>query len=158
MPGTGWNSTGKIVAGSENSTGTNATQLAAPTGLAIDSSRTLYIADRDNNRVQKWLNGASSGTTVAGSASGVSGSTVQYLNVPRDVELDSSNNVYIPDAANHRVVFWPVGASSCIVVAGNGKHIHLFLSIFFSDLKCKTTNHIREKKILLYLIQKMLVE
>jgi hypothetical protein len=131
MPGTGWNSTGKTVAGSANSTGTGATQLAAPLGLAIDSSLTLYIADRSNNRVQKWLNGASSGTTVAGSASGVSGSTVNYLDIPRDVELDSSNNVYIPDASNHRVVFWPVGASSCTVVAGNGKHIHHFFINFF---------------------------
>jgi hypothetical protein len=125
MPGTGWNSTGETIAGSANSTGTGADQLGYPIGLAIDSNRTLYIADRTNNRVQKWLDGASNGTTVAGSASGVSGSTVNYLNVPRAVELDSSNNVYIPDAANHRVVFWPVGASSCTVVAGNGKHIHL---------------------------------
>jgi hypothetical protein len=129
MPGTGWNSTGKTVAGSANSAGTGAAQLADPTGLAIDSSRTLYIADRNNSRVQKWLNGASNGTTVAGSASGVSGSTVNYLDSPHEVELDSSNNVYIADTTNHRVVFWPVDASSCTVVAGNGKHIHLFLSI-----------------------------
>ncbi len=123
MPGTGWNSTGETIVGSA--------QLAAPSGLAIDSSLTLYIADRYNNRVLKWLNGASTVTTVAGSASGVSGSTVNYLSVPRDVELDSSDNVYIADAANHRVVFWPVGASSCTVIAGNGKHIHLFFINFF---------------------------
>lgn len=32
----------------------------------MDTDGTLYIADSGNHRVQKWLNGASNGTTVAG--------------------------------------------------------------------------------------------
>jgi hypothetical protein len=77
------------------------------------------------------LAGASSGTTVAGLANGTSGSTVYALNLPRDVELNSSSNVYLPDASNQRVVFWPVGSSSCTVVTGNGKDLRNFLSNFF---------------------------
>jgi hypothetical protein len=77
------------------------------------------------------LAGASSGTTVAGLANVTSGSTVYALNLPHDVELDSSSNVYLPAASNQRVVFWPVGSSSCTVVTGNGKDLRNFLSNFF---------------------------
>ncbi|CAF4705356.1 unnamed protein product [Rotaria sp. Silwood1] len=50
----------------------------------------------------------------------MSGSTMNYLHTPCDVELDSSSNVYIADSHNHRVVRWAMSSSSCTVVAGDG--------------------------------------
>lgn len=117
---TGWNTTAATIAGTTGTTGTTPTLFKSPYDIVLDTSRALYIVDRDNNRVQKWLNGASSGTTVAGSASGTSGTTVNYLNVPRAIALDLNNNAYIADATNHRVVLWNVSSSFCTVIAGTG--------------------------------------
>ena len=68
-----WNATGTTVAGVTSSAGTAMNQLDRPFSIALDSSNTLYIADQQNNRIQKWLSGASTGTTVAGQSSGTSG-------------------------------------------------------------------------------------
>ncbi|CAF0762279.1 unnamed protein product [Didymodactylos carnosus] len=134
-----WNSTGTTVAGMTGSAGASATQLSFPYGLTLDSSNALYIADRDNHRVQKWLTGASTGITVAGQSNGTSGLTLNYLSYPSDVEVDSSsagalNNqldtpygivhdwssaiLYITDQNNHRVMSYSSGASSGTLVAG----------------------------------------
>jgi hypothetical protein len=61
-----WNTTGLTIAGINGSPGINASQLHTPIDLASDSSNILYISEYMNNRVQKWLAGASSGTTIAG--------------------------------------------------------------------------------------------
>ena len=94
--------------------------LDDPTGLALDSSGDLYIADAGNNRVQEVA--ATTGTkwgvsmtaddiyTVAGSSSGSSGhtgdagaATSALLDGPHSLALDSSGDLYIADAANNRV-------------------------------------------------------
>lgn len=95
--------------------------LNHPFGVTLDSSNTLYIADRSNHRIQKWLSGASNGTTVAGKANGIPGATLNSLNQPGNVQLDSSDNMYITEIYNHRVLFWPNNASSGTLIAGNGK-------------------------------------
>ena len=92
-----------------------------PFGLAFDSSDSLYIVDISNNRVQKWLPGASNGTTVAGQESGAGGSNADFLNTPCGVVLDSSRNMYIADLSNARVQMWSNGATNGTTVAGTGK-------------------------------------
>ena len=47
------------VAGS-NGVGSNANQLNNPHDVAVDSSGNLYVADRDNHRIQKFASGSSS--------------------------------------------------------------------------------------------------
>jgi hypothetical protein len=116
-----WNSTGTTVAGAVTISGTAANRLNVAYGLALDSSNTLYIADNNNNRIQKWLSGASSGTTVGGQASGIPGTNLSYLQSPSAVAVDSSSNIYVTDSYNQRVQFWPNGASSGTTTAGTGK-------------------------------------
>jgi hypothetical protein len=89
--------------------------------VALGSSNTLYITDQPNQRVQRWLTGASSGTTVAGQSNAATGSTLNYLSYPSDLIVDSSGNLYIVDGGNSRVVYWPNGAPSGILVAGTGR-------------------------------------
>ncbi|CAF0990925.1 unnamed protein product [Adineta steineri] len=99
--------------------GSGMNQVNSPNGIYVDNNGTLYIADTKNHRIQKWLPGASSGTTVAG-LTGSSGSNLNQLNKPQSVVVDSIGNMYIADSHNYRVLKWPVGASQGIVVAGNG--------------------------------------
>ena len=81
-------------------------QLNFPTGIAVDKSGNLYIADGLNNRVRKVSGGVIS--TVAGNGTaGYTGdkgpATSAELNNPTGVALDSSGNLYIADSANNVV-------------------------------------------------------
>lgn len=98
------------------SSGVNANELNNPYGLALDSSNSLYIVDRQNNRVQKYVAGASTGSTVAGQASGTGGSTSSQLDEPEYIIVDSNSNIYITDSLNHRIQLWYNGTSSGLTV------------------------------------------
>ena len=107
------------IAGSSSGVyGQGASQLFYPGWATFDATGNLYIADASNSRVQKWSPGATSGVTVAGASSGVSGSDASHLNTPYSVYVDGSNNVYVADYNNNRIQKWAPGASSGTTVAG----------------------------------------
>ena len=56
-------SLGYIVSGG-NGKGNSSNQLNLPVELVVDSNETLYIGDFSNERIQKWLQGASDGKTI----------------------------------------------------------------------------------------------
>jgi hypothetical protein len=119
IPSLIWNATGITVGGSNAGlAGTAAALLNYPYGVALDSSKSLYIADHRNNRIQQWLANASYGITVAGLPNGTAGASLVALNEPVAIVFDSSDNMYFTDRNNARVVFWPKGASSGTTVAG----------------------------------------
>ncbi|CAF0857132.1 unnamed protein product [Adineta steineri] len=114
-----WNTTGITVAGASNgSGGTSANLLYEPYGTALGSFNSLYIADFNNNRIQKWMINESNGTTVAGLSNGTAGASSIALTLPVSVVLDSNDNMYFTDRDNHRVVYWANGASSGTTIAG----------------------------------------
>jgi trimeric autotransporter adhesin len=100
-----------------------AAMLKEPTGLAIDHSGNLYIADCDNNRIRK-VNPTGIITTVAGNGTfGYKGdggpATSALLNIPSRVALDSTGNLYVVDSQNYRIrKINPNGEITTI--AGNG--------------------------------------
>ncbi|CAM4838629.1 unnamed protein product [Rotaria magnacalcarata] len=120
-PSLRWNTTGITVAGVGGSPGNNSNQLNTPADVSVDFSNTLYIADYGNNRIQKWLNGASDGITIAGQASRISGSNATDLLHPGGVLVDLTGNIYIADTNNHRIQLWANGALSGVTIAGTGK-------------------------------------
>ncbi len=112
-----WNfdtNTSKVVAGISSVVGSDSTHLYNPFGIALDEqTNSLYIADRSNNRIQKYdMNGQYPSTTVAGWG---------QLNTPYGVQLDPSGvNMFIADTLNHRILLWLNGALQGRIIAGNG--------------------------------------
>jgi len=97
--------------------------LYLPSGVAVDASGNLYIADTANNRTRK-VTPAGVITTVAGNGtSGFSGdngpATSAGLNGPVGVAVDTGGNLYIADHGNDRIrKVTPAGVIT--TVAGNG--------------------------------------
>jgi sugar lactone lactonase YvrE len=77
-------------------------QLNSPWGVHVDINNTLYVVDRANHRVQKWLKGYSYGITVAGT-SGIIGTNSSLLSSPTAITFDTDYYMYIMDAGNNRV-------------------------------------------------------
>ena len=95
---------GSGTAGKADGTGI-AASFKFPSGLAADSSGTVYLADTDNQVVRK-ITTAGVVTTIAGtgslgSADGV-GTAASFYN-PKDVAVDPSGNLYVVDRNNHTI-------------------------------------------------------
>ncbi|GAB3960732.1 hypothetical protein GCM10028805_58610 [Spirosoma harenae] len=100
-----------------------AASLKKPTGVAVDGSGNLYIADSENHRIRKVAGGII--TTIVGSGtasfSGDGGlSTTATLNKPVSVTVDGSGNLYIADLENHRIRKVVISTGIITTVAGNG--------------------------------------
>ena len=100
-------------------------QLSSPTGIFIDSSNNfLYIADGGNYRIIRQslsvTTNAPSGTIVAGTNDTSGTSLNQFSTGLRYIYADSSQNLYVADTYNNRIMRWANGASSGTIVGGNG--------------------------------------
>ncbi|HEY6392207.1 MAG TPA: hypothetical protein VIX89_13060 [Bryobacteraceae bacterium] len=96
-------------------------QLAAPGGVAVDSSGNIFITDTDNYRIRKVSNGII--TTIAGiGLQGFSGDggppTSAQLNFPQGPSLDSAGNLYFVDFGDSRIR--RIAAGTITTVAGGG--------------------------------------
>lgn len=84
------------------SAGIGSSSFRYPTDLTFDSSGNIYVADNQNHRIQFFLSGQGSATTIAG-VTGVAGGNASLLRYPSALALDSSLNLYVTDTGNHRV-------------------------------------------------------
>ena len=116
-----WNSTGITIAGVSNVPGTDSMHFNVSTDLALDYQGTMFIADRYNHRIQKYVRGSMNGTTVAGFGNGTSGTLLDGLILPNHVIVDDEENLYISNPGNDQILYWPCNALSGVVVAGFGK-------------------------------------
>ena len=105
--------------------------LGESSGLAVDTSGNLYIAEYQYNRIRKVsLDGLM--TTIAGGQgagfSGDGGPAVKaQLNFPAAIVVDASSNLYIADSFNHRIrkvspngIITTIAGNGSIGLAGDG--------------------------------------
>lgn len=115
---------GTTVAGG-NGYGTAANQLSGPTGISVDASGNVYVADPSAHRIQKFPAGSSSatnGVTVAGGYG--EGSTDNQLALPQSVYVDAAGSIYVSDYRNKRIQKWLqpslIGINSSIDLTSTG--------------------------------------
>ncbi len=103
---------------------TNAS-LNRPSGVSVDASGNLFIADSDNNRIRK-VNAKGVITTAAGNGNyGYSGdggaATDAMLRAPQGIAVDATGNLFIADQYNNCIR--EVSTNGTITtVAGNGTY------------------------------------
>jgi sugar lactone lactonase YvrE len=111
---------GTGVSGSDNGTGATA-KFSNPTGVAVDNSGHVYVADYANHAVRKIIpQGVVStlaGMKPGGYADGTGGTA--KFNTPSGVAVDSSGHVYVADFGNHLIrKISPAGVVSTLAGVG----------------------------------------
>ncbi|CAF1965276.1 unnamed protein product [Rotaria magnacalcarata] len=86
--------------------GSSSFDLNLPSSVYVDSSYNIYLTDTGNHRIQLWHNGASSGTTVAGTG-----------------ELEHKEGavrrfVVIANCGVYTIVQWVIGSSGWTILVG----------------------------------------
>jgi sugar lactone lactonase YvrE len=129
-------STGKIwhIAGIGGSPGysgdggpASSAQLDNPTGIAVDDTGNIYVADCFNHRIRK-IDTLGIITTIAGTGTfGFSGdgglATQAKLNRPNKLVIDHLGNIYVSDCNNHRIrKIAPTGIITTIAGVGSGTY------------------------------------
>ncbi|EDN71293.1 protein kinase-like protein [Beggiatoa sp. PS] len=80
-------------------------RLNMPTGLAVDGTGNIFIADQNNHRIRK-IDGEGiirtfTGTGVRGTATDGILASVAEINQPTDIALDQYGNLYLAEKGNH---------------------------------------------------------
>jgi uncharacterized protein (TIGR03437 family) len=99
-----------------------AAMFSTPVGVALDASGNVYVADFDNNRIRRVMQGGAV-TTIAGTITSIGDggpSTEARLTSPNSIAVDSSGNLYIADPSANRIrKVTPSGTIT--TVAGTGQ-------------------------------------
>ncbi|CAF5097608.1 unnamed protein product, partial [Rotaria magnacalcarata] len=144
-PGSSWNATGLTVAGTTSISGSNSTLLSYTNDVGVDIYLNLYVADANNQRIQRFASGSTTGQTVGGVV-GTIGSTSNLFNYPRAIFV-STSTLFVSDLYNYRIQRYTYNASSAVTVAGgnglgsglnqinicHGIYVDVNGTVYFSD-------------------------
>ena len=81
-----------------------AAELSSPSGVTIDASGNIFIADTGNSLIRRVDAISGTITTVAGGGTGTRGTaTGATLSAPYAVAFDAAGDMYIPDSGNNMI-------------------------------------------------------
>jgi tripartite motif-containing protein 71 len=86
-------------------------QFNQPSGVAVDKSNDVYVADWGNNRIQKFT---SNGDFIAVWGGVAAGTSAGQFNNPYGITADLFGNVYVADATNNRIQKLPAGLDGSV--------------------------------------------
>jgi sugar lactone lactonase YvrE len=116
---------GSFTTNTANNGGVSAKSFNASTYVALDSSGDLYVSDYFNNRVLYFPAGSTTATRVYGQGGSFTtntanngGVSANSLNSPQGLVVDSSSNLYVSDAGNNRILYFPAGSTTATRVYG----------------------------------------
>jgi sugar lactone lactonase YvrE len=97
--------------------------LNEPSGVTLDTTGNIYIADTRNNRIRKVTVSTGVISTVAGNgiegyASDNVAATSTPLNFPKDVAVDASGNIFIVDSKNDLIRKVTASTGIITIIAG----------------------------------------
>ncbi len=138
LPGSGDTTADRIIGGLGCNQAESAATLCSPTGVAVDSSGNLYLADTGNGRVLEYnsplvkTSVAGSGDAIADMVFGQNGSftsnpcsspSAQCLGAPTSVSIDFAGDLYIADALYNRVLEYNTPLKKNPRVKGSGDNV-----------------------------------
>ena len=105
-----------------------AATLNIPYAVALDATGNIYIADSGNNRIRKVTVSTGVITTVAGDGkegyiSDNVAATSTSLNIPKDVAVDATGNIFIADTGNNRIRKVTASTGIITTIAGKGNYL-----------------------------------
>jgi hypothetical protein len=112
-----------VISAGGNGAGISSNQLSLPEKIAVDDTGNLFIADYNNNRIQKWAPNSGSGETI------ISGVTN-----PIDVQIAANGDIFVLETG--KVTKWTASGvligvvSSGISSSPSGMFIDTNLNIF----------------------------
>ncbi|CAF3036068.1 unnamed protein product [Rotaria sp. Silwood2] len=110
----GFEANGTVIAGG-NKEGSNCDQFSSPVNVFIGPSQSLYVSDKGNHRVMKWMD-RTKGVIVAGGHQETKSDT--ELNAPCGLFVDSSDNVYVTDYQRSCVMRFRPKLKGTIIAGG----------------------------------------
>lgn len=106
-----------IIAGSVNIRGSTTNLLNRPSGIFIDRHETVYIADHLNNRIVKWMRGATDGHIALAIKFRKAGDAI--LSSPLELIVDSEDCIYFVGTMYHDITRWCSRTNKSDIVAGS---------------------------------------
>jgi tripartite motif-containing protein 71 len=88
--------------GTTGSKGSSNTQFNEPCGIAVSSEDRIYVADKNNHRIQIFDDNTLQYITTLGTT-GIKGSSNTQFNKPKGIAVSDKNYIYVVDTGNHRV-------------------------------------------------------
>ena len=116
---------GSFTVSTANNGGLSANSLYQPISVELDAAGNLYVTDITNNRVLFYLAGSTTAVRVYGQGGLFNSATSNYGGIsanslagPLGLFVDPSNNLYLADQSNNRVLFFPNGTTTATRVWG----------------------------------------